>query len=294
MSKRLSKELRGFTLVELLVVIGIIALLISILLPALQKARESAIEVVCLSNMRQTYTAIHAYIADNHGWYPPGTQDEAQNVKGGAPDEILPLATPMVFTQTGGGWGSPYAATRYAHDYPGYKGAYNTNQIWSPTLAKYLGGDPTVMGNWAKVSSCVVIQKEDGINPILYSFWYGVVQTNSQKVPAKYGRLKDKDLTAATYSFSGYTPPASYTPIHVLLSCSSLFGVNPATQTDGIHPQYWGFENAWGNFGYVHGKHNPIPLTYAHTNTGGTYMNVMTIDGGTMVIHNLPFPAAPY
>jgi prepilin-type N-terminal cleavage/methylation domain-containing protein len=65
-----SRRTCGFTLVELLVVIGVIAVLIAMLLPMLSKARRTAHRVSCLSNLRQVTMAFHLYASDNRQRFP--------------------------------------------------------------------------------------------------------------------------------------------------------------------------------------------------------------------------------
>jgi prepilin-type N-terminal cleavage/methylation domain-containing protein/prepilin-type processing-associated H-X9-DG protein len=67
------RNIRAFTLVELLVVIGVIAILIAMLLPAMAKARSQAKTMACRSNLRQVGIYLEMYANDWKGWvYPPG------------------------------------------------------------------------------------------------------------------------------------------------------------------------------------------------------------------------------
>jgi prepilin-type N-terminal cleavage/methylation domain-containing protein len=106
----IENRVRGFTLVELLVVIGIIALLIAILLPVLNRARESSNRVKCASNLRQIGQALLLYEGMNRRQYPR----TYYQIGGGLTDAAPP------FAQMGRGAADPFG---------GLKGFVGTNNV---------------------------------------------------------------------------------------------------------------------------------------------------------------------
>lgn len=74
---KIRRTVRGFSLIELMVAIAIIALLIGIIIPAVQGVRRSAVSTSCQSNMRQLATALVSYASQHNGKFPPNNGGRA-------------------------------------------------------------------------------------------------------------------------------------------------------------------------------------------------------------------------
>lgn len=101
MEKSMSYRKNGFTLIELLVVIAIIALLLSILMPGLQKSKDAAKKVMCQANLHQQYLAFNMYQMENKGYYPTWRDPSGQTT-----DQSCAVST---YYMWGGIQGSKYA-----------------------------------------------------------------------------------------------------------------------------------------------------------------------------------------
>lgn len=129
----------GFTLVELLVVIGIIALLISILIPVLGRARDQANKTACISNLRQVMLAFMGYANANKDMCPFGSRSDN------------PGGVDLV------------------EDWVHYRNGINNEKLWSSAIAPYLGGKGEGLRNVLRCPSDNVTNRS---NPGQYPYSY--------------------------------------------------------------------------------------------------------------------------
>jgi prepilin-type N-terminal cleavage/methylation domain-containing protein len=142
---RIHRIHHGFTLIELLVVIAIIGVLVGLLLPAVQQAREAARRTTCSNNLKQIGLALHSYI-DVNETFPPVAQDNPTKAVSWMA-RILPFVEENALYETidlDGGTGS---ATPRGVKIPGYRCPSDSGQskssIYAPTNYAVCIGDST-------------------------------------------------------------------------------------------------------------------------------------------------------
>ena len=191
-SRRFATRRRaGFTLVELLVVIAIIALLIAILIPALNAARRQALTVQCLSNQKQMGLAAFTYATDHHGWLPRTQWDSLERLPmptKTALERILRGATRVYYCPSNFFWDSE--GPPYPHDPDNFMTSAGRIRYW--WLAN---PDPTQATRWKDIDL-------DGENRDEYMARVGEKEANLKVIATDQSRQR----AAGWYFIHGSKP----------------------------------------------------------------------------------------
>lgn len=159
------RRVRGFTLIELLVVIAIIAILVALLLPAVQQAREAARRMQCRNNLKQFGIAFHNY-HDAHGCFPPGAMGVIQ---GGSVQQDF----------RGFSWGSYLLP--YLDQVPLYKAIdFHTSALHLDALAVVKNENERLMGTSLDIFRCPSDYRSlfDDDTPPQFTRWTGVASAS--------------------------------------------------------------------------------------------------------------------
>ena len=225
MIKEMTKSRKQFfTLIELLVVIAIIAILASMLLPALNKARLRSEEIKCASNLKQLGTVFQLYASDNN-------------------DTMLKKSANVTASDT---WYSVLRASSPKTALYGIKWMVNTNKgepldiMICPTNFKFVNGNPNMAGKTAPGSASTYGYNERAFSPL----WDKNRKISSFKNPSQHFVLADK--YTATYYTVGIASPA----IEIFPMTTS----NDSTTNKGFSYEHLGAANMLFIDGHVESK----------------------------------------
>lgn len=204
----------GFTLVELLVVIGIIAALIAILLPALNSARAHAKRLVCASNIRQMMLGLNMYAQENKQWFPSGRWADAGAVTDGGPAllrllgsetgeldvwsadarnsavaRLLKCPDASLGSDTGGG----LSAYDYPHTYAGDPSIYGMQYNYFGGFGGWTFGGPLVWYGWF-----YYYETESGTPDGWVSFEFTSNANNPGPIPKLTSRRRGAEIALLT------------------------------------------------------------------------------------------------